>query len=257
MRILNDNGMLCQAVRKRAACRVLSRGMGNESATVRSVVGENVRRWREEAGASQDDLATKARAVGLRWTRSKVAALERGEKSIGVEDLVLLAEAIGGSGEPATVADLLAGEGSVRLSDQRVLYRESLRRFLSGAPVSVLVKDVPGGIERRREAMKSAPAMFDRMVQLAGPETEGHLAEHAEKHAGEAEERAGRALGLNKIEVAYLSVGLWGCTLAEERDRRVGGDVPAASRSARRGRETRKLINELRVRLAEVENAER
>jgi hypothetical protein len=59
------------------------------------------------------------------------------------------------------------------------------------------------------------------------------------------------------MDVAYLAVGLWGRTLGEERDRRVGDDVPLASRSAKRGRVTRQLVDELRVRLEEVSDVER
>ena len=71
--------------------------------------------------------------------------------------------------------------------------------------------------------------------------------------AGEVEERAGRTLGLSKREVALLSWGLWGRTLAEERDFRVGNEGSAATRSARRGQTTRRLIEELRTQLTEVD----
>ena len=108
-----------------------------------------------------------------------------------------------------------------------------------------------------REALARLPAMFKRMELLAGPDVDVETIEHAETVMGEAEERAGRTLGLSKGDVALLSVGLWGRTLGEERDRRVGDDVPLASRSAKRGRVTRQLVEDLRVRLEEVSNVER
>lgn len=74
-----------------------------------------------------------------------------------------------------------------------------------------------------------------------------------EARAGEVEERAGRTLGLSKGEVALLSWGLWGGTLAEERDFRVGNEGSAATRSARRGQTTRRLIEELRTQLTEAD----
>lgn len=232
--------------------------MEDREQSFREVVGENVRRIREAAGARQDDVAAAAREVGLSWTRSKVTALERGDKALDLAEAVLLAEAMGKvAGHPVGVADLLAGDGAVRLSRVRVIHRESLRRFVDGAPVKVLVRDVPGGYEWAREAMAKLPAMLGRMVLLAGDDVSVESLRHAENVAGEAEERAGRTLGLTKMEVAYLSVGLWDRTLSEERDRRVGDDVPAASRSAKRGRVTRQLIAELRVRLEEVGNVQR
>ena len=231
--------------------------MENREQTIREVVGENVRRIRDEAGARQDDVAMAARGVGLSWTRSKIAALERGEKALDLAEAVLLAEAMGRvSGRPVGVADLLAGDGDVRLSRVRVLHRTSLRRFLDGDPVKVLVGDIPGGPERMREALAKLPAMFKRMELLAGPDVDMETIEHAETAVGEAEERAGRTLGVHKMDVVWLSVGLWDRTLSEERDHRVGDDVPLKSRSAKRGRVTRQLVEELRVRLEEVSNVE-
>lgn len=232
--------------------------MDEREQSLREVVGENVRRIREAAGARQDDVASAARGVGLSWTRSKIAALERGDKALDLAEAVLLAEAMGDiAGHPVKVSDLLAGDGAVRLSRVRVIHRESLRRYVDGAPVEVLVRDVPGGPERTREAIAKLPAMFGRMSLLAGDDMSVETLLHAEHVAGEAEERAGRTLGIPRMEVAWLSVGLWGRTLGEERDRRVGDDGPAASRSAKRGRVTRQLIAELRVRLEEVGNVER
>jgi transcriptional regulator with XRE-family HTH domain len=232
--------------------------MENRQQTIREVVGENVRRIRDEAGARQDDVATAARGVGLSWTRSKIAALERGEKALDLAEAVLLAEAMGEvAGHPVGVADLLAGDGAVRLSREVVLHRKALRRFLDGDPVKVLMRDIPGGRARALAALAKVPAAMERAGVMAGEEISVDLMMHAEKHAGEAEERVGRTLGVSTMDVAYLAVGLWGRTLGEERDRRVGDDVPLASRSAKRGRVTRQLVEELRVRLEEVSNVER
>lgn len=249
---------ICQATRLWVACRATFSTMENEEQTIREVVGENVRRIREEAGARQDDVAAAARGEGLRWTRSKIAALERGEKALDLAEAVLLAEAMGKvAGRPVAVADLLAGDGAVRLSSALVLHRESLRRFLGGVPVRVLVRDIPGGPDRMRVAMAKMPAMLERAARMIGSGPSVDLVIHAEDHAGDAEGRVGRTLGVSKMDVAYLAVGLWGRTLAEERDHRVSDDVPLTSRSAKRGRVTRQLVEELRTRLLEVDDGER
>jgi len=232
-------GVLCQAVHIGTACRGTFSTMGNQERTIREVVGENVRRIREAAGARQDDVSTAARGVGLSWSRSKIAALERGDKALDLAEIVLLAEALGMiAGQPVSIAaDLLAGNGAVRLSPVTRIPREALRRSLS-EPVELFV--IPGDAERKRGPLGIFPD-----------------AARAQTMAGEAEERAGRTLGLSKIEVAYLAVDLWGRTLGEERDGRVGDDVPLSSRAAKRGRVTRQLVQELRARLAEVDDGER
>lgn len=221
---------------------------------IRQVVGANVRNIREAAGARQDDVATAARREGLRWTRSKVAALERGDKSIDLAEAVLLAQALGGvTGADVGLADLLQGDGPVRLSPEVVVHRAALRRFLRGDPVSIRVGDVPGGPENAAHTVSQAVAQLDRLSKLDRSgvirASELRRALHA---SGEAEERAGRALGLSKAELAALSLGLWGRTLAEERDLRVGVDNPGSGRSARRGRATRQLMAELRTQLEVV-----
>lgn len=239
--------------------------MEQQEQTPREVVGENVRRIREAAGARQEDVATAARGMGLSWTRSKVAALERGDKSLDLAETVLLAEAIGEvAGQPVSLSDLFAGAGAVRLSRKMLLTRDALRRFVGDEPVQLLLTDVPdqdvwiqAAIAGVQAATEAVPAKLERMRLLAGPGVAMQTLVHAEAVVGEVEERAGRSLGLSKVEVAWLSVRLWGRTLGEERDARVTEDVPTATRSAMRGRVTRELVKELRARLEEVSNVQR
>jgi transcriptional regulator with XRE-family HTH domain len=217
--------------------------MEKREQTIREVVGENVRRIREEAGARQDDVAAAARAVGLTWTRSKIAALERGEKALDLAEAVLLAEAMSMIADrPVGVGtDLLAGDGAVRLSSERVFFRHTLRRFFGDEPIELQASDVPGGVE----LVARVPELLKEMAARIGP-ADSEKYWQIVRRAGETEERAGRTLGLDKHTVTEMAAGLWGRTLAEERDARVG-DVPLASRAAKRGRVTRQLLDELRT----------
>ena len=80
-------------------------------------MGENARRIREEGDARQDDVAVQARALGLSWTRSKLAALERGDKAIDLPEMVLLAAALSQATDaPVRLSDLLEGDDWVQLS---------------------------------------------------------------------------------------------------------------------------------------------
>jgi len=252
---MNDTAVACQAVLIIAACRVGSPDMSDDRQSVREVVGENARRIRDSVGASQDDVATAAREVGLRWTRSRVAALERGDKSVDVAELVLLAQVLGEvSGKPVGVGDLLDGQGATVLSPAVTVHRSSLARWLGGEPVEVLVADVPGGLEQLQDILARAPEVLTRLARLAGADTKTRAVSDAVRAAGEAEERAGRTLGVSRADVAHLSAGLWGHALTTERDSRVG-DAPPGSRAQLRGRVTRQLVAELRERLEEVGGA--
>lgn len=224
--------------------------MKGHGRSFRQAVGENARRIREEGDARQDDVAAQARALGLSWTRSKLAALERGDKAIDLPEMVLLAAALSQATDaPVRLSDLLEGDDWVQLSGKTPLTRAALRRFLVGETVVFEAGDVPRlPIDRLRDGLQ---ALTDREAAFAPDLTwvDGVL---VEARAGEVEQRAGRTLGLSKREVALLSWGLWGRTLAEERDFRVGDEGSAATRSARRGQTTRRLIEELRTQLTEV-----
>jgi len=217
----------------------------------RQVVGENARRIREEGGARQDDVAFQTRRLGLSWTRSKLAALERGDKAIDLPEMVLLAAALSfATDAPVRLSDLLEGNDWVQISRETPLTRAALRRFLNGDPVEFKPGDVPRlPIDRLRDELL---ALTDREAAFA-PGLTWQEAAGVETRSCEVEQRAGRTLGLSKREVVLLSWGLWGRTLAEERDFRVGDEGSAATRSARRGQTTRHLIEELRTQLTEVD----
>jgi transcriptional regulator with XRE-family HTH domain len=109
---------------------------------IKSVVGRNTRRLREKRGWSQEKLAEMADL-----DRTYVGRIERGEKSIGVENLFRLAEALGvqpatilgaapmadGGHTAETLADLtgLIGEYRALLGGFRRRRRESVEAVLT------------------------------------------------------------------------------------------------------------------------------
>ena len=71
------------------------------------------------------------------------------------------------------------------------------------------------------------------------------IAQGAERDAkGNAELRAGQRFGVDASWVALASIRLWGRSLSDERDRRVGA-APEGDRRAFRGHVTRQLTDEL------------
>lgn len=237
------------------------RGMSNDDASLRLAIGENARRLREAAGARQDDVARASRIYGASWTRSKIAALERGDKAVDVGGLLILAAALGSVGnEVVRLSDLLAGVGYVSLTPTFSVTRAAVARALDGEPVNFLVGDVQGGRAMATEAISSAMSRLHRISELGAGHLRSSETEGLTGSIGEAEQRAGRALGLADWEVGYLAAGLWGETLTQRRDEMVKetvrADATPASTRALRGRATRQLVDELRARLEEVSRGE-
>lgn len=231
--------------------------MSNDEQSLRLAIGENARRLREAAGARQDDVARATRAYGATWTRSKIAALERGDKAVDVGGLLILAAALGSVGnKDVRLSDLLAGVGYVSLTPTFSVMRTAVGRALDGEPVNFRVGDVQGGMETFTEVMTGAMSRLHRISELGAGHLHSSETEALTSSIGEAEQRAGKALGLAAWEIGYLAAGLWGQTLTQRRDDLVRATAPAdatpASVRALRGRTTRQLVGELRVRLEEV-----
>lgn len=217
---------------------------------MREVVGEGVRRAREAAGARQDDVARAARRYGLTWSRSKVAALERGAKPVSIEELALLTLVLSDvCSRPVTVPELIDPGALVHLAGTLHIGGEGLARVLAGRPLdtgpmttsqiqavaSEVLRGIRHGQERARELLLDEPTLDP---------------------GGEAEEKAARRLGETPGIVTELSIARWGRTLTEERDRIVAerDDAPSPDRlRALRGQVTRRLVADLAEEIAHRE----
>ncbi|WP_420034665.1 helix-turn-helix domain-containing protein [Streptomyces sp. cg28] len=68
-----------------------------------AVVGESLRKFREDRGVRQEDLADEARKYGFTWGRSSVAALEAGNRDLSIGELLIIpsiVKKLGGWSEP-------------------------------------------------------------------------------------------------------------------------------------------------------------
>lgn len=185
---------------------------------LRQVVGQRVRELREHAGLRQDDLALAARVFGLLWNHSRIAALERGAKSINAEELVLLPAILGSAlGRPVGMGELFNADGSIQLSRAVEIPARSLFEVLCGADP------------------KPRIVCQDASEMRLGP-------------ASECDERACRGLGVDADTYATVCDQLWGHILSVERDIRLRAvtGVSPASLAAHRGRVTRDLLAEAR-----------
>lgn len=177
------------------------------------VVGENLRRIREERRLTQHEAARMCQAVGLNWSRSRLAGFEGGgREGVDVGTLQLLAAAL-----DVPPADLFAGDGRVRLSALGRQSRAGLRRQLAGPDWRKLPpEDQPEVMRFTKAAVEADGALADR-------------------------------LGVPTNAVVEIAAKLWGRSLTEERDRRVSalGEMEPNERQAHRGHITRELAQEI------------
>ena len=224
-----------------------ARGLGQ-------LLGDRLKELREEQGLSQDEVARRARVVGLPWARATVIAFENGQrKSVALEELLLLSYAF--SVEPG---DWFVGRGWAKLTPDAMASLKVIRAMLAGSPtahwrrISQRLWDIP----QFKDAPNVLGAQFEKLnerlrhaEEYLGPEFASDTAIHAmEAAAGQAEVKAAYKMQVKPLDVSLASFRLWGRSLTQERNRRVGEAAREASfRSlqATRGHITRQLLKEL------------
>src|SRR5215216_641282 len=104
--------------------------------TIDQAIGQQLRNLRSELGLRQDQIATAARQVGLRWTQSTVAAIENGNRALSLGEWFLLPTVFGFAGRLTgpwpKLADLLPDSGRVALSADTTADVSVLRAELAG-----------------------------------------------------------------------------------------------------------------------------
>ena len=199
---------------------------------MREVIGEGVRRVREAGDARQDDVARAARRYGLAWSQSKVAALERGDKPISLEEFALLPIVLAdATGSPVSIGALVPDDVLVRLTEVVTVPGELMKQVYADEPVQ------PETVSHERHA---------RIMRVTFPDVPF-------LDIGDAEQKAAVRLRVTPGAVATAAGQLWGRSLAAERDRVVREREPDASpdrRRALRGQVTRQLLDVLAAELA-------
>lgn len=219
---------------------------GETVRAIREVIGEQVRRLREEAGLRQDDLSRAARLYGLTWDRARIGDLERGEKALDAEELALVPVFLGVAlGRPVTLKDLVPVDVLIQLSPTTTGTGEAVLAVYAAELVGGFVTAEGGELVPGVAATVVAMNDNGRAVVGIAPD--------------DAEVKAARKLGVPPIRVAETALRLWGCSLSERRDRMVAERADAGSDPDRlraiRGRVTRVLVNEMEqaIRLGSAE----
>jgi transcriptional regulator with XRE-family HTH domain len=204
------------------------------AADVDRVVGRNVRRVREERGASQDGLAQALRDAGwLAASDQVLIAVEKGTRSLRFAEVLLLADVL--NVPIAALLEVPPGEW-VRVGTRVPTTGPDLVRRLTEAPHQFG--------EQSNAWSDLEQARRDTQFSASGRHSWG------DETKREAERHAASKLGVAPGEVVQRSYRLWGRTLSDERDARcatrASADATARQRATWRGHVTRELLTDLR-----------
>ena len=202
-----------------------------------AVVGQNVRRIREARVLTQHELAQIWHRHGLKWARSKIAALETGNRPrVDFGELGVMALSLG-----VPLGDLLQGEGRVSLDPTPTrISLHDLRQLAAGRPArfEYFLED--------EEALRTERAWLDQRL--------------GSEQSANADVELAKRLGVHPNLVVAAAVALFdGRTLTVERDRRaerLGAGMPKAERQAHRGHITRELSEQIEDHLQRSDEVE-
>jgi DNA-binding XRE family transcriptional regulator len=224
--------------------------------TVDQAIGQRLRELRDEHGLRQDQVAKAARQVGLGWTQSTVAAIERGNRALSLGEWFLLPTVIGFAGRVTgywpKLPELLPASGRVAMSAETTADVDVLRAELAGQldhdSRTLGDYDTPF-IRQLSESTRRFTAELRRLLPLWPDMTTGGYRQAKDAARGDAERKAARKLGVPPLKLSVGAHGRYGRSFTEERDARVAEQAPAdaAPRSlqALRGHVTRAMLAEL------------
>ena len=205
-------------------------------------LGRRLRKIRQEEERTAQQVSRASRLAGLGWGPTTVSRVESGERSVSALELMLLTRLY-----ERSVADLLPVD-ACRLADEVVADEGVLSQALTTYPAGLRMPQVGGDVDRAPEA--AVGSGVEDAAPLWPVTDLGLLREALGAPVEEAESKAARRLGteVSAEDVRVAARVLWGRTLVDERDARLGDDAGdgARARQARRGHITRTLTDELR-----------
>lgn len=175
------------------------------------MVGENLARIRAGRGQTQREASAFLRERGLAWPPGNIGQLESGKRhSVRVEELLMLSAAY-----EVRLWEWFEGESSVYLTDDLRIWREEIRHALEAKPFGLML----------------GTGQFSTRYVTDEPERAAAL-----------------QLMMPLEEIQAAAERLWGHSMGEERNNRLGDTSSQSPRSlqAKRGHATRTLIAELK-----------
>lgn len=233
--------------------------------TVDQAIGQRLRELRLEHGLRQDQVATAARQVGLGWTQSTVAAIERGNRALSLGEWFLLPTVVGFAGGVTgpwpKLTELLPDSGRVAVSAETTADVDVLRAELAGQldhdnrhPFGDY--DTPTARQLKESTRRFSAAVKELLPLWPGMTPKG-LRDARKAARGDAERKAARKLGVEPLRLSVAAYGRYGQSFTEERDARVAEQAPAGasprSLQALRGHVSRAMLAELAAALERKE----
>lgn len=206
-----------------------------EAESVGAVVGENLERLRRRAQMTQHEAARLFARRGAPLSRSKIAAIEAGERpNLAFADVLVIAHTFN-----VEVAELFDGAGPVAISEHVVLSRPVIRGLLRGTTFP----EGSGGWDPQ--------AQHAELLRIADVRAEGDAVTTGQFRLVDADHALALRLDVAPQIVVDVALRLWNNTLTEERDARVTrfGALDRGERQAHRGHITRELSQEIEAEL--------
>lgn len=208
-------------------------------------IGRQLQLVREGKGRTAEEVAKRARQVGLSWHRPTVGQIERGRRALSAVELIMLPLIYG-----VPLGELLP-EGVIWLTPEVGVYDREVRRVLGGDhnPSSLALR-APGGWHVRGVSDRPSEEALEMVQALtASPWPHNSDPRYVQDKPDEAEVKAAKRLDTTPHFVAYAAREFWGHGLAAEREARLSerGELPEGKRALQsaRGHITRVLLAEL------------
>jgi transcriptional regulator with XRE-family HTH domain len=208
-----------------------------------AAIGARAKQHRNAYGATLDEVAKEARALGLRWTSSRAGDFEGGRISPTLPTLIGACGAYGSAtGVPLTLASLIP-DGKIEVTPVLSLSGERIASFLDGEPVEIFAGDVYTD-EEIQETFRRVIADITNIPPRYKKIPLETLRE-VQQGSGIATGRVVYELGESFATVHAAAAKLWGRSLEAQRDLLAGPDANAQ----KRGHVMRTLKQELREEL--------
>lgn len=206
-----------------------------------SLVANNMRDIRMSRALLQEDIATAARWVGLKWSSVTVAQIESQSRQLNLDEFLLLPLVL-----KCTLKDLL------RTSPPNRLVTLGFDTILGADVVLSLVSEEgPNSSEEMVPMIPGLEVNLDPRIRAAvwqaglAPTLLTYL-KIREGARGEAERKAAQTLKIAAVTLTAHALRLWGRSLTEERDARAQEQAEKGKEvRAVRGHITRSLLQDL------------
>lgn len=214
-------------------------------------INEAIEEWltgyRNAYDLTLDQIATETRSFGTAWSVGFISGIGKANTSAALQNLIVLVRSVNSlTGEHNSLSNVFQGDGDIELNEYLTVTREELRRMLEGNSIEVAAptKFLDGGnITKLSEGLlDELPSVMKRLSEnlfnLLSDSDRKAVEEHEPTLA---ERRASKRLSLTPGAVAAACQIKYGAFLDDEATERAG----TSSSPQKRGRETRKIIEEL------------